>query len=233
MSGSEISVGKALVMARINLRFSKLSYIITIVTLLSQSANLIQDLITGQSNGLYIDMANMLYLAVILPAVFIPARNFKRIMHLNGKKIDFYLGSVIDYAILAAAVSLLDLVIFFVSRSAFGSWIEIVNLVQIFGWLSHGVIVAFFEQFAFLWLLAAAVSTLTTAQTFWAGWVADAAVVAVVSVFTPIPMLRSALVWFFDLIIFNANAAAQIIACLALAVLLYAVGLLALRRRKI
>jgi hypothetical protein len=227
-----INFNKAWVIAKINIKHSKLTYIITVVLVLAGCSTLIQDLIVP-SNGIYVDMANYLYIAIILSAIFIPTINFRKIIHLNGKKLDFYWGALINYVILAAVVSLTNIILFLICKVLFGNQLSIANLVQVFGWFSHGVVIAFFQQFIFLLLTAIFIHTLTTMQTFWFGWVTDVVLTAIICVFTPIPPLRATLVWFFNMIIYNSNAFVQILSCLILSVTIYYLNLLVLRRKKI
>jgi hypothetical protein len=53
-------------------------------------------------------------------------------------------------------------------------------------------------------------------------WGTDIVLAALISVFTPIPVLRNALIWFFDMILFNRYAAVRIICCLVLSAAIYA-----------
>ena len=109
-----INFKKSWVIAKINFRYSKLTYIITAVTVLAGTSNLIQYLVFhDQSSNRIVDSANYLYLALILAPIFIPALNFRKIMHLNGKKFDFYWGALINYGIIAAVVSLANIILFF------------------------------------------------------------------------------------------------------------------------
>jgi hypothetical protein len=102
-----------------------------------------------------------------------------------------------------------------------------------FGWHNNGVIVAFLRQFAFLFLLATFVHTLTAIQDKLYGWVTDVLIVAIISVFTTIAPLRASLVWFLNLIIFHPNAFLQIAACLILATAIYSLNKLILARKAI
>ena len=229
-----INLKKAWVIAKINFRYSKLTYIITAITVLAGTSNLIQYLIfNDQSQNTYVDSANYLYLAVILAPIFIPALNFRKIMHLNGKKLDFYWGALINYVIIAAVVSLSNIILFMLCKSILGSRLVIWNTVALFGWMSHGIVIAFLQQFFFLLLAAIFIHTLTTMQTFWFGWVTDAVFAAIISVFTPIPVLRNALIWFFNMIIFNGNALIQILSCVILSLAVYSLDMLVLQRKKI
>lgn len=227
-----INFNKAWAVAKINFKNLKLVYIITAVTVIAGTSNLIQYLV-NPSNNKYVDSANYLYLAVILASIFIPALNFRKIMHLNGKKLDFYWGTLINYVMISAVVSLANITLFLMCKSIFGTRLIIWNTVELFGWMRHGVAVAFLQQFFFLLLLAIVIHTLTSMQNFWFGWVTDIVLAAIISVFTPIPVLRNALIWIFNMIIFNRYAAVQIISCFVLSTVIYALYLSVLKREKI
>ena len=198
----KISLKKAWLVAKINFRVSKLTYIFTIVLALAGSASLIQSWIT-QSQSICIDIGNYLYIAVVLNAIFIPVLNFKRIMNLNGKKIDYFWGVLINYTIVAAVVSFVNILLFLMWRE---TSLNVLNLVQVFGWINHGITAAFIQQFCFLLLISLFTHTLTSMQTFLAGWITDIVIISIISIFTPIASLRKVLVWFFNMIIFNNNA---------------------------
>ena len=127
------------------------------------------------------------------------------------------------YIIIAAVVSGAGILSYYTYDrfvlSRFGGWS--LSLMYWFGWVENGLIVAFFQQFAFLVFVASFIHTLVAIQDKWYGWVADVLIIAVISVFTPIAPLRAALVWFFYLLIFNSNALLQIVFCLVLGAALY------------
>lgn len=223
---------KALVITKINFRFLYPVYIITAVFLLIGIWNLI-GASTGITGNVYVEMGNYLYVLVFFAPIFIAGRNFKRIMHLNGRKRDYYWGSLLNYIIIAAAASMGNLILFFGSKALFGSLLQIQNLAEIFGWLNHGLVVCFFQQFCFLLLAAVFVHLMAEMQTFWFGWVADVLLVVILSVFIPVPVLRNVLVGFFNMIIFHPNPLLQIGCCLTLITLIYALDLLILRRKNI
>jgi hypothetical protein len=106
-------------------------------------------------------------------------------------------------------------------RSYFGG---VVNLTEVFGWTRYGAVVAFVQQFAFLFLFSVFVHTLTAVQGKWYGWTADLLIVTIISVFIPIATLRRALLWFFKLILYHPNALLQITACMVLAAGIYALN---------
>jgi len=182
--------------------------------------------------GSDISPANALWLLPVMAGIAIPVYNFRRVVNLGGKRDNFFWGSLITYVMIAAGVSLLVTISNFTiepllegmdyySPDFLGG---IANLVEVFGWAQRGPVVTFFQQFAFLLLFSVFVHVLTAAQGKWYGWVAAIGVVVVISVFTPIPILRRSLVWFFNLILTHPNALVQIIACLVLSAGIYALS---------
>jgi hypothetical protein len=180
----------------------------------------------------FISAGNALWLLPVLAGIYIPAKNFRRIVSLGGRRGNFFWGSLECYAVLSAAASFANVFIYctidtFIKRAGYfdvNFFAGVVNLVEVFGWIRHGVIAAFLQQFAFLFLFAVFTHTLTATQDKWYGWVSDVMLVAIISVFTPIAPLRSALAWFFTLILTHPNAFLQIFACIILAIAIYSLN---------
>ena len=225
---------KPVVVARINFRNIKLAYIITAIVI---GCIVIQDIVFmilaaldvfhNSPENMTVSLGNYLFLTLILSAVFIPSRNFRKMMNLGSKRADFFKGCAINYVIMAAVISLLSMGLYFtydklmVSLFYRGGTLDVLYW---FRWIENGPMVAFFQQFAFLLLAAVAIHTLTAAQEKWYGWAADAVIVAIIAVFTPIAPLRSGLVLFFNLIIFHQYAWLQIAVCIFLAAAIYALN---------
>lgn len=224
---------KSLAVMAVNFRVSKLAYLITAILLASVLINTPINMAVGESDNYQPSPGSYLYLTVILFAVFVPALYFRKFMNLGVKKADYIKGCALTYGLLALAVSVanslsylfLDPLLVVPNKS------YIWNLLDVFGWSQNGVFVAFFQQFAFLLLVAATAHLLTSIQGFWYGWVADVAIVAIISVFTPIPVLRGVLVGFFSLIIFTPNALLQIACCLVLSVVLFLLSIVPVKHK--
>lgn len=229
--------------AKVNLRHLQVPYILSLILFGALTVQTLVFVILGHSgmNVQYqsnISAGSMLWILPLLAGIFIPARNFRRIINLGGKREGFFWGSLAAHAILAAIVSFAGMVIFFafdrpiIRTEMFSSFYPInreyfvfdypghvggiANLLDVFGWWQNGVIVAFLQQFALLFLIATFTHTLTAIQDKWYGWVTSVLLVAIISVFTPIASLRASLVWFFNLIIFHDSAWLQICACIAI-----------------
>ena len=221
---------RSLVVAKINFRNIKLAYLFTAIIFLGV---IIEDIVfiildltgvySGNEGNTTVGIGNYFFLLIILGSIFIPSKHFRRIMNLGGKRANYIKGCAITYTIMAAVVSLVGMFLYytyekFVTLSFYGG--GSLNVLDVFGWMNNGPIVAFFQQFAFLLLLASVIHTLVAAQDKWYGWTADVVIVAIISVFTPIAPLRSVLVSFFRLIIFSA-APLQIAACIVIAAAVY------------
>lgn len=221
---------KAFVIAKINFQFILPAYLITAVFLLIGVWNLIGSS-TGITGNVYVEMGNYLYAMAVFAPIFIAGRNFRRIMHLNGRKRDYYWGNLVNYIVIAAVVSLGNLLLYFCMRALFGSLLRIQNLAEIFGWLDNGFVVCFIQQFCFLLLVAVFIHMMTEMQSFWFGWLADILIVVILSVFIPVVPLRNILVGFFNLIIFQSEWIIQAGSCLVLTTCCYAIDYFILRRK--
>lgn len=228
--------------SKVNLKNIKAPYVITgVVFLLMLAQDVIKTIIAmtagmDMSDDITISIGNMLWLLIPLAAIFIATKNFYRIMNLGGKRKNYFWGSFITYVILAGAVSFANTLIYYTYDRIIinmGYYGGVENLLEVFGWYAHGPIIAFLQQFAFLLLFAVFTHTLTAMQDKWYGWVTDIVIIAIISVFTPIAPLRAMEVKFFNLIIFQPNAFLQMIACLLLAALIYAISLPVFNRKSI
>ena len=234
---------KSLVIAKTNFCNIKLVYILSAIVM---GGVLIQDIVLtilafiniypNSTENMSVSLGNYLFMIILLGATFIPTRNFRRMMNLGGKRADFFRGCAFNYVIMAALVSLASVTLYYTYDKFMVSTIYgggTLDVLYWFGWAGNGAVIAFFQQFAFLLLLAAVVHTLTAAQDRWYGWLADILIIAIISVFTPIALLRPALIRFFNLIIFHSNAFVQIAACLILALGIYSLNRLIFARKTI
>lgn len=159
-----------------------------------------------------------------LAALYIPTNNFRRIINLGGKRRDYFWGSLVTYAVLACAASLIGVIVHYAEdliATSIDPFSNIVALSDVFGWSAHNPIVAFFQQLAFLFLLATFVHTLATMRNKWYGWVTYITLFTVVLVFTNTMSLQSKIAWFFNLLTSHDNALLQIVSCVVLAMVIY------------
>ncbi|HEX2925646.1 MAG TPA: hypothetical protein VHP38_05235 [Ruminiclostridium sp.] len=219
-----------------NINFRKSTWVAYLVAGIFFAASIVQTIILyliNQKDNSQVSGGNTLIIVLMMAAILVPSLNFGKIMHLNGKKKDFFWACLVNYVIFSAAISFLCVLIHMTFDKVMETRVTILDILDVFGWIGDGVVIAFFREFAFLLLLAAAIHILTALQTFWYGWVIDGVIAAIISVFTPIAPLRAELVAFFHMIIFNPSPIAQISVCLALATGIYALYLPILSRKRI
>lgn len=222
-------------MASINWRHSAVAYQVTWITVAVGYVQYVLNLIVNPPGNISVAAGNYLYLLPLFMGIFVTASNFPKLMNLGGKRMDFFISSVVTFAPVAAAVSLISLVShltvdrLLLSTGHFGG---ILDLYEVFGFINHGPVVAFFQMTAFLLLIAVTAHTLTLVQGRRSGWAVDAALIIIVGVFTPIAPLRAVLIGFFNLIIFNNNALMQIAACVVLSAAVYGVSLIPIKNRQ-
>ncbi|MDR1093863.1 MAG: hypothetical protein LBL66_06910 [Clostridiales bacterium] len=221
-------------MAKVSLKQSKTAYWIAGIALaLGVAQLLVLIAVVSEPGNVGFSVANYLIVLPFFMAILIPARQFSRMMNLGGKRRDFFWACLPVYAAAAFAVSLAGVLLTVTLDTRVFGQAGFLNLWRVFGFMKHGPVAAFFQMGAFLLFLACAAHTLTLIQDRWYGLAADALIIAVVSVFTPIAPLRSALAWFFKMIIFHDSAIAQIVSCLFVAALVYGASLFAVRRKAI
>jgi hypothetical protein len=222
-------------MAKINWRHCRTAWLIAgIVFLVAGPANYIVWLILDFDDTSLVAMCNYLYLLPVCLGIFVPAQNFHKLMHLGGKRLDFFKSSLLTYVPVCAVVSLLSVVAnLTVDRwmVASGEIDAALDLLNAFEFMEHGAVIAFLQMTAFLIFASCAAHTLTLIQGRWYGWVCDAMLVAFICMFAPVKPLLDAMVWFWYMAIFHSMAAVQILFCLAVSAALYWVSSIPIRSR--
>jgi hypothetical protein len=250
----------ALHMAKIILKQAKLIYIIVGILVLMGMINLlISELVApGESISLVagvftsegsvslgagtftgegivsLGVGDYLYMCPILLSILVPILHFGKLMHLGGKRIDFFKSCILTYLptvlVVTLIVTVLQSTLYPAMRSA---GIGMFYVGEVFGFMARGPVIAFLQMFAFLLMLCCVLHTMTLIQGYWYGWVVDVLIVTIISVFTPIAPLRIWLVRFFNLIIFNSNVTVQILSCLVLGAVVYGASIIPIKSKRI
>lgn len=168
---------------------------------------------------------------VILVAVLMPARTYRRVINLGGRRLDCDWASLMVNTLLAALGGIIMVVVHatldvFIAQRSYA----VVSIMDGFGFTAHGSVVAFLQMTAWLLAVASFAQALTLANTRWYGWVADILIVALVVVSASTTALRGVLTWIFDLTIFGAPGI-QVTSCLVLAALLTSLSKVLLDRK--
>ena len=224
-------MSKYWMVAKVNFKKTTwIAYLTSAICVLAMLVDYIVDRTMANTGDSTVSMYCMLYLVCILAPIFIASVNYTKMMHIGVKKKTYFGGCIINYVIFAAVIAMLGVIGHYVIDPIMGKYETVYGLISVFKW-DISVIGAFFSQFSFLLLVEAVIHTLVFMQTKWYGWVADLLIVAIISVFTPIPALRAAEVFFFRFTIFQQPAIIHIAVCLILAVLIYITNLFYLKKR--
>lgn len=179
---------------------------------------------TVLSNG------NYTWLLAVMSPFFFVLYDFSKLMHLGASKRDYFLGCLISYGLLAFGISLLNTLIHLVIDPAYQAQ-TVINMMDVCHWTENGIILAGLQQMFFLLLVMVFLHVLLSMQAHWYGWLTDAILVAIISIFTPIAPLRAVLGQFFALIMLNSNAILHIGICLLLSAALSLAGVMVLKRK--
>lgn len=201
---------------------NRLSILLTVLVMLLAT--------TSADSPVALSRGNYAWLLAVLSPFFVVFYDFSKLIHLGATKGDTYWGSLASYGVLAASISLVNTAVHLL-LDPLNRTQTVLNLLEVCGWWANGPFLAWLQQMVFLWLVMLFLHLLLSIQTQWYGWVADALLVAIVSIFTPIAPLRRALGSFFGLVMCNANAPLHLAVCLALSALLVFAGLGLLKRK--
>lgn len=220
---------------KINLKQSKTVYSIFIPIVILVFINYLTSMILlGTQDNITLAAGNYFYLLPLLMAIFIPVKNFSKLINLGGKRKDFFSSSIILYVFVTAIVTIISIALHFTIDPILLTKIkDVLDLLKVFGFIENGIIIAFFQMWAFLILCSCVVHTMTLIQGHWYGWLVDVLLITIISVFTPIASLRAVLIWFFNIIIFHDIAIVQISSCLILAIIIYFASLIPIKSKQI
>ncbi len=199
---------------------NKISFIITALVVLCATSS--GDVVLSNGNYSWL-------LAVFTPFFFV-FYDFTRLMHLGTSKKDYFSGCLISYVFLAFCISVVNTIIHLLIDPVYPAQ-TVINLMDVCQWTKNGILVAGLQQMFFLLLVMVFLHVLLTMQPYWYGWLADAVLVSMICIFTPLASLRNVLAGFFRLIMLNGNAILHIGICLLLTAAL-SFGSLAVLKRK-
>ena len=202
---------------------NKISFIIMALVVLCATSS--GDVVLSNGNYTWL-------LAVMTPffSFFFVFYDYTKLMHLGASKRDYFFGCLISYGVLALGISLINTLIHLLIDPVYPAQ-AVINMMDVCKWTENGIIIAGVQQMFFLLLVMIFLHVLLSMQPHWYGWLTDAVLVAIISIFTPIAALRGILSGFFQIIMLNGNALLHIGICLLLSAALSFAGLLVLKRK--
>ena len=182
------------------------------------------------SGDVVLSNGNYTWLLAVMTPFFFVFYDYTKLMHLGASKRDYFFGCLISYGVLALGISLINTLIHLLIDPVYPAQAAI-NMMDVCKWTENGIIIAGVQQMFFLLLVMVFLHVLLSMQPHWYGWLTDAILVAIISIFTPIAALRGILSGFFQIIMLNGNALLHIGICLLLSAALSFAGLLVLKRK--
>lgn len=207
-----------------NFASSLVAFIITIVVVVLAT--------TSPDSTFAISRGNYTWIYLAMLPFFVVFGNFKKLLNLNANKKSYYLGAILTYAISALIISSVNTLIH-LTIDNLNTTQTVINLMELCGWWNNGIMVAFIQQFIFLFMSAIFLHVLLSMQPYWYGWLVDGIIIAILCIFIPIAPLRKLLVSFFQLIMFNSTAWLHIIVCILACLIFYLIGLAVIKRKSI
>ena len=199
---------------------NKISFIIMVLVVLCVTS----------SGDVVLSNGNYTWLLAVMTPFFFVFYDYTKLMHLGASKRDYFFGCLISYGVLALGISLINTLIHLLIDPVYPAQ-AVINMMDVCKWTENGIIIAGVQQMFFLLLVMIFLHVLLSMQPHWYGWLTDAILVAIISIFTPIAALRGILSGFFQIIMLNGNALLHIGICLLLSAALSFAGLLVLKRK--
>lgn len=182
------------------------------------------------SGDFVLSNGNYTWLLAVMTPFFFVFYDYTKLMHLGASKRDYFFGCLISYGVLALGISLINTLIHLLIDPVYPAQ-AVINMMDVCKWTENGIIIAGVQQMFFLLLVMIFLHVLLSMQPHWYGWLTDAILVAIISIFTPIAAFRGILSGFFQIIMLNGNALLHIGICLLLSAALSFAGLLVLKRK--
>jgi len=199
---------------------NKLSFLLTALVMLCAAS----------SGNVVLSNGNYAWLLAVMAPFFFVFYAFKKLLYLGASKKHYFFACLLAYGALALGISFVNTLFHYLLDPLYPAQ-TVINLMDVCRWTQNGAIVAGLQQACFLLLAMVFLHVLLSMQAHWYGWLADAVLVAIISIFTPVAPLRAVLAGFFRVIMLNGNAAVHIGVCLALCAALSLGGLAVLKRK--
>ncbi|NEN83535.1 hypothetical protein [Paenibacillus elgii] len=183
---------------------------VIILILLGRLADFIVSLCTDSSHNTRLSDGNMLILILLLIAIVLPLRYYKRIVHLGASREQYFKALHFVFAVWAAAIALFNSLWFEFEVGVLRNYMNTVDLIEAFHWVDFGLAGSFLHQIAFYLMVMALLSMLISGYYHPVGWLLWALLLAAIPIGTAIPSLRVYVVLFFKALLFNSSLPAGV-----------------------
>lgn len=206
-------------------------WLVIIFVLLGRLAEFIVGHFIDSSQGTGLSTSNLLLLILLILAIVLPLRYYKRIVHLGASRERYFAGLHFVFAVWAGAIAVVNSLWPVFEVHVFRNNKNTVDLIEAFHWNEFGMAGSVLYQIAFYWMAMALLSMLVSGYYHFVGWLLWVTLLAAIPVGTAIPTLRVHVVSFFKALLFNGSLLAGVGFNLLLLVLFAAGGWLFTRGR--
>lgn len=181
------------------------------------------------SRHIEINIGSFLCLLIPITAYIIITTNFKKMISLGLKRIDFLNGAFVTYIILCFILSFVSTLLnftldqFILNQNYFSG---LLNITDFLGWGGRGIITIFIQQFIVLMLIATLFHTLFSISKLRYKWMIYVVLLLVTAALLFFPSSRTIVSEICNLIIFTENILTQFISSLTFILVLYFVNVI-------
>lgn len=174
-----------------------------------------------------VGIGSFLWLFIPGAAIVISSNNFKKFINLGMKRKDFITGSLFNYILMSAVISLLSILFtnifdqFIINLNRFEG---VINITEFLEWNDLPIFIVFLRQFALLLFIAALTHSLVSVKDIKYGWTLYAVLITAIIAIGAVPVTRNLFLYLANIIIFTPNSLLQITTCTVLAILIYLIS---------
>lgn len=176
-------------------------WMVIIMLLLGRLAEFIVGLFTNISQKKSLADGNLLLLILLIIAIVLPISYYSRIVHLGASRKQYFLGLQFVYTIWAVALALFNSVWPMFEVNVLHKNTH--NLIEAFHWNEFGIMGSFLYQTTFYLMTMALLSMLISGSYHLFGWFIWVLLIVAIPTGTAIPQLRTHVVSFFEVLLFN------------------------------
>lgn len=227
-------MGKSLTVVKYHfLRTLKMAYIVILIILIvAIVVNIIVETTIGSRNNNSSELyGSYLAVMIILAPVLIAGKHYSKLLNIGARKIDFFKGSLVTYAMLSIGVALLSTLFHYFILPMLPDQKISISIIGAFGWADSTFFVCFIRQVGFYMLVSMILHSLVMFHQTRIGIIVDVLIVAILAVFIPITPLRESLVRFLNTVLLNENVLYMFISNLFLGGILYTSTLYVMARK--
>lgn len=229
----DLNVKRGFAAARINFKSLIMVFAIIFASFVVMDLpGIIMSAAGGNVEGL--GFSSLIYFFALVIPILLATSNFHKTMRLGAKKKDYFVGMLIFLSLLAAAVSIISIALYYgVDKLLSENVAEMYSLFNVLGFAANGIAIGFLQQFGLLFFFSVIVFMIANIQDTWKGWLADMLIVLLCVLTFTIDDIRDTVGRGIIYALVTGHPAAQICITVFCGLALYSLYLVILKSKKI